>query len=131
MISNQPPGALDLSWNNKHLQLLARDEGSYEWIEPSDCRTSEKNAARLYQGRCYHPDFAAEAADDTVWLVETKADRDLQDDDFVARGAAEEWARYVSDHQMHRQWRCLFLGESNSTNAIDDWKLLLIQTGNS
>ncbi len=34
-------GRLELTWTNKHLRLLAHDDGSYEWTEPSDYRVAE------------------------------------------------------------------------------------------
>ena len=36
-----PEGRLELTWTNKHLRLLAHDDGSYEWVEPSDYRVAE------------------------------------------------------------------------------------------
>jgi hypothetical protein len=34
-------GRLELTWTNKHLRLLADDDGSYEWVAPSDYRVAE------------------------------------------------------------------------------------------
>jgi adenine-specific DNA-methyltransferase len=34
-------GRLELTWTNKHQRLLAHDDGSYEWLEPSDYRVAE------------------------------------------------------------------------------------------
>lgn len=34
-------GRLELTWTNKHLRLLAREDGSYEWLSPSDYRVAE------------------------------------------------------------------------------------------
>lgn len=34
-------GRLELTWTNKHLRLLAYDDGSYEWVLPSDFRVAE------------------------------------------------------------------------------------------
>mgnify|MGYP001376062267 CR=1 FL=1 len=34
-------GRLELTWTNKHLRLLAHDDGSYEWIPPPDYRVAE------------------------------------------------------------------------------------------
>lgn len=34
-------GRLELTWTNKHLSLLAREDGSYEWVSPSDYRVAE------------------------------------------------------------------------------------------
>lgn len=34
-------GRLELTWTNKHLTLLADEDGGYEWVEPSDYRVAE------------------------------------------------------------------------------------------
>jgi adenine-specific DNA-methyltransferase len=34
-------GRLELTWTNKQLRLLAREDGSYEWVSPSDYRVAE------------------------------------------------------------------------------------------
>lgn len=34
-------GRLELTWTNKPLRLLAHDDGSYEWLDPSDYRVAE------------------------------------------------------------------------------------------
>ncbi|MGK2957010.1 MAG: site-specific DNA-methyltransferase [Acidimicrobiales bacterium] len=34
-------GRLELTWTNKHQRLLAHEDGSYEWVKPSDYRVAE------------------------------------------------------------------------------------------
>jgi adenine-specific DNA-methyltransferase len=34
-------GRLELTWTNKHLRLLAQEDGSYEWVPLSDYRVAE------------------------------------------------------------------------------------------
>lgn len=34
-------GRLELTWTNKPLRLLAHEDGSYEWVKPSDYRVAE------------------------------------------------------------------------------------------
>jgi adenine-specific DNA-methyltransferase len=34
-------GRLELTWTNKHLRLLAHEDGSYEWVSPADFRVAE------------------------------------------------------------------------------------------
>ncbi|MHB8575470.1 MAG: site-specific DNA-methyltransferase [Dehalococcoidia bacterium] len=34
-------GRLELTWTNKHLRLLAHEDGSYEWVPPADYRVAE------------------------------------------------------------------------------------------
>lgn len=40
-------GRLELTWTNKHLRLLAHDDGRYDWVPPSDHRVAE---VRLLHG---------------------------------------------------------------------------------
>ena len=37
----EPSGRLELTWTNKPLRLLAHEDGSYEWVHPSDFRVAE------------------------------------------------------------------------------------------
>ncbi len=39
-------GRLELNWTNKDLRLLAHDDGSYEWVSPSDYRVAEVRLLR-------------------------------------------------------------------------------------
>ena len=55
LVGNRPPpgsqggidslgeheGRLELTWTNKHLRLLAHEDGRYEWVSPSDYRVAE------------------------------------------------------------------------------------------
>jgi adenine-specific DNA-methyltransferase len=34
-------GRLELTWTNKPMRLLAHEDGSYEWVKPSDYRVAE------------------------------------------------------------------------------------------
>ena len=38
---SQYEGRLELTWTNKSLRLLAHEDSSYEWVEPSDYRVAE------------------------------------------------------------------------------------------
>lgn len=48
-------GRLELTWTNKHLRLLAQEDGSYQWVPASDYRVSEvrlfNNAATVGETR--------------------------------------------------------------------------------
>lgn len=37
----EPSGKLELTWTNKHLRLLADENGGYTWVPPSDYRVAE------------------------------------------------------------------------------------------
>jgi len=45
-MSPEPRGRLELTWTNKHLALLKGDDGSYEWVPPSDYRVAEVRLLR-------------------------------------------------------------------------------------
>lgn len=65
--------------------------------------------------RWYNPDFLVIDADGGHWVVEVKADRDLEDGDVLAkRAAAERWAnRVTADPAVEDTWRYLLLGETD------------------
>jgi hypothetical protein len=37
----EPRGRLELTWTNKDMRLLAHEDGSYQWVPPSDYRVAE------------------------------------------------------------------------------------------
>jgi type III restriction enzyme len=78
-----------------------------------------------YDGGTYNPDFIA-ASDDTRWVIETKADRDLRTETVQAkREAAQRWVNHVSsDERIDQTWRYLLIGESDLNRARGDWQAL-------
>jgi len=64
-------GRLELTWTNKHLRLLAHDDGSYEWVPPSDYRVAEV--------RLLH---------DVEEVGETRPERERARDNLLIRGDA-------------------------------------------
>jgi len=60
-------GRLELTWTNKHLRLLAHEDGSYEWVRPSDYRVAE---VRLFHdaGMTGEVQSEAERAKDNLLL---------------------------------------------------------------
>lgn len=79
-----------------------------------------------YDGGTYNPDFLA-AADGQRWVIETKADRDLQSENVQAkRQAAQRWANHVTaDERVADRWSYLLVGESDLRQARGDWESLL------
>jgi len=64
------------------------------------------------EGR-YSPDFYVHAADGTHFLVEVKADKDVETAVVQAKKkAAEDWARYVTDEGDYGTWRYVLVSES-------------------
>jgi len=104
--------------------LLDESEAIGRWV-----RLHQSDGVVInYQGRGYRPDFAAEAVDGVFWLIETKADKDLTSEEVTAkRLAAEQWARFASDHLAPSTWRYLLVGETDLANAHGNWELVLAQ----
>lgn len=67
----QYSGRLELTWTNKQLRLLAHEDGSYEWVTPSDYRVAE---VRLFR--------------DVAKVGETQTDRLRAQDNLLIRGDA-------------------------------------------
>jgi hypothetical protein len=68
---DDPHGRLELTWTNKHLRLLADEDGGYGWVSPSDYRVAE---VRLL--------------DNAATFGVTGADRNRAKDNLLIRGDA-------------------------------------------
>lgn len=80
-------------------------------------------------GRRYNPDFVVlEEIDGTRygWLVETKADKDLNSADVVAkRRAARKWTNTVNaSSEVAAEWGYLLVGEKDVEHAEGSWDFL-------
>ncbi len=84
-----------------------------------------------FRGQRYFPDFAAEDASGAYWLIETKADNELDDAQVqLKKEKAEEWARFASDSSaVAHEWHYALVGETQLNNAHGNWELLLAQAG--
>lgn len=58
-------GRLELTWTNKSKRLLAADDGSYEWVDPSDYRVAE---VRLLEDAATIGDVGSERAADNLLI---------------------------------------------------------------
>jgi len=83
-----------------------------------------------YDGGSYNPDFLA-AGNGQRWVIETKADRDLQTENVRAkRQAAQRWANHVSaDERVSDHWNYLLIGETDLRQARGDWHALVGAAG--
>jgi type III restriction enzyme len=83
-----------------------------------------------YEGGTYNPDFLA-AGDGQRWVIETKADRELQTQNVQAkREAAQRWANHVSaDERVTERWNYMLIGETDLRQARGDWRALAAVTG--
>jgi adenine-specific DNA-methyltransferase len=64
-------GTLELTWTNKHLRLLAEEDGAYQWVPPSDYRVAE---VRLLE--------------EAGTVGKTRSRRDRVEDNLLIRGDA-------------------------------------------
>jgi len=64
-------GTLELTWTNKHLCLLAEEDGAYQWVPPSDYRVAE---VRLLE--------------EAGTVGKTRSQRDRAKDNLLIRGDA-------------------------------------------
>lgn len=84
-----------------------------------------------WTGGRYTPDFYIRTTDGTHYLVEVKADRDIDTPVVQAKKqAAEEWARYVTDTGDHGTWRYLLVSEHTLTTA-KTFAAVLTQSGSA
>ena len=77
-------------------------------------------------GNWYHPDFIAVESEGTHWIVEVKADNELESADVQSkRQAARRWANHVSaDPSLGVRWRYLLVSESQIQTAKGSWAAL-------
>lgn len=71
-----------------------------------------------WEGGRYSPDLYATDGNDRHWLIEIKADRDLDRPEVQAKkAAAERWARHVTDNGDHGTWTYLLMPQSAAESA--------------
>ena len=77
-------------------------------------------------GREYNADFIVIENNQTHWVVEVKADKDISSDEVLAkRQAAKRWANHVNaDDKIQVTWRYLLVSETDIAQAKDSWKAL-------
>lgn len=73
----------------------------------------------------YHPDFIVADADKTLWVVEGKADSELDSPAVTAkRDAAREWVNVVNaSPNVHARWAYMLAGETTIRNSTS-WEVL-------
>lgn len=77
-------------------------------------------------GQKYNPDFIVIDKDGTHYVVEVKADKDMESPDVQSkREAAKRWTNYVSaDAAVTGSWRYLLLSEADVDTAKGSWSAL-------
>jgi type III restriction enzyme len=77
-------------------------------------------------GAFYNPDFIAIDKEGIHYVIEVKADKDMESPDVKGkREAAQRWANHVSsDDQVKVEWRYLLVSESDIKQAKGSWAAL-------
>jgi type III restriction enzyme len=77
-------------------------------------------------GRQYNPDLLVIEADGTHWLVEIKADKEINSAEVQGkREAARRWANHVSSKlDVKVPWCYLLVSESDIDTAKGSWEAL-------
>lgn len=77
-------------------------------------------------GREYHADLVVVEQSNDRWVVEVKADRDIDSAEVQAkRDAARRWANYVNtDGSADGRWHYLFVSERDVDDAAHSWSAL-------
>jgi type III restriction enzyme len=103
--------------------LLDDDRGIAGWLR---LHVNELPIVWAADGRRYNPDFIAVDTDGTGWLIEVKADKDIDTADVQGkREAAQRWANLVNaSDKTDRKWRYLLASESNIRDAKGSWEAL-------
>ncbi len=116
------------SETERHLANLLDDSDEIEvWV-----RLHLKDLPIRWEGGNYNPDFVAVETGGDHWVIEVKADRDVETTDVQGkRQAAEKWANHVSIAEPVREhlpegagWHYLLASESDIAQAKGDWRAL-------
>ena len=91
----------------------AKDSGVALWA-----RIQRGELVINWDGGRYSPDFYATDGNGRHWLIEIKADRDLDRPEVQAKKeAAREWARHVTDNGDHGTWTYVLMSQTAAETA--------------
>lgn len=105
--------------------LLDESQDIVAWV-----RLHTNDLPILWSGedlRRYNPDFIAIDTDNIHWIVEVKADRDMQASEVRAKmEAAKRWANHASaSEHVSVRWRYILASEDTLRNAHGSWRNVL------
>lgn len=104
-----PLQKFDSDTERRFAVILERD--AQKWFKPA------QGQFQIYwksgfDSKEYIPDFVVET-EDSIWLVETKAGKDLKDPEVLAKAdAAFEWCKYATDYALQhngKSWRYVLI----------------------
>ena len=88
-------------WNETRKKWFKPSQGQFQIYWKSGFDSKE-----------YIPDFVVET-EDSIWLVETKAGKDLKDPEVLAKAdAAFEWCKHATDYALQhngKSWRYVMI----------------------
>jgi type III restriction enzyme len=104
--------------------VLENDKEVIKWLRPA------ANQFRIYwdnNSKKYEPDFVVETAD-KIYLIETKADNYINNDDVQAKKqAAEKYCRYASDYTAQnggKSWQYVLLSDAD-VSRINNFRYMI------
>jgi type III restriction enzyme len=93
--------------------LLEYDSDVLKWIRPVPNQFKIYWANGAHQ---YEPDFVAET-ESTIYMIETKADKNIEDEDVQSKKeAAERYCQIVTEYTLKnggKPWQYVIIGESD------------------
>lgn len=104
-----PLQKFDSDTERRFAVILERD--AQKWFKPAQGQFQIYWKLGL-DSKEYIPDFVAET-EDSIWLVETKAGKDLKDPEVLAKAdAAFEWCKHATDYALQhngKSWRYVMI----------------------
>ena len=111
--SLHPANWFDTEPERRFANLVDDDEDVQLWA-----RILRGELVIPWEGGRYHPDLYVRGTDRSHYLIEVKADKDIEDAEVLAkRKAAERWARQVTDAGSHGTWHYLLISQSAVEHA--------------
>jgi putative type III site-specific deoxyribonuclease len=105
-----PLQKFDSDTERRFAVILERD--AQKWFKPA------QGQFQIYwksgfDSKEYIPDFVVETEDSIIWLVETKAGKDLKDPEVLAKAdAASEWCKHATNYALQhngKSWRYVLI----------------------
>lgn len=112
-----PLQKFDSDTERRFAVILERD--AQKWFKPAQGQFQIYWKSGL-DSKEYIPDFVVET-EDSIWLVETKAGKDLKDPEVLAKAdAAFEWCKHATDYALQhngKHWRYVLIPHDEVTES--------------
>lgn len=120
-------GLFDLEWFDSEPErafanLVDDEEAVNVWVR---LHIGDLPIVWAESGRKYNPDFLVVETGGDRWLIEVKADKDIETDDVQGkRQAAKRWANRVNADDDNETWHYLLASQSEIKSATGRWAAL-------